>query len=109
MAATIGAALGVPTSAPPTAFLVPPAAFLVPPAAFLVPPAAFLVISAIAVLVKLRRCVTELLIIVIWVFFPDLHIGDHTIKNCRIGAHTIENRRTNDCVIANNSTILIPC
>ena len=79
MAATIGAALGVPTSAPPTvflappaAFLVPPTAFLVPPAAFLVPPAAFLVISAIAVFVKFRRCVTELLIIVIWVFFPDL-------------------------------------
>ena len=91
MAATIGAALGVPTSAPPAvflapptvflaspaAFLVPPTAFLVPPAAFLVPPAAFLVISAIAVLVKLRRCVTELLIIVIWVSFPDLDTSTH--------------------------------
>ena len=67
MAAKIGAALGVPTSAPAAVFLAPPAVFLVPPAVFLVPPTAFLVISAIAVLVKLRRCVTELLIIVIWV------------------------------------------
>ena len=65
MAGTIGAALGVPTSGPAAVLL----AF---PVAFLAPPTAFLVILVIAVLVKLRRCVTELLIIVIWVFFPDL-------------------------------------
>ena len=41
---------------------------------------AFLEISAIAVLVKLHGCVTELLILVIWVFFPVLGLANYVYQ-----------------------------
>ena len=51
------------------------AAISVLSAAILVPGAVF---QAIAMLVKLHRCVTELFILVIRVFFPDLGPGQTT-------------------------------